>query len=146
MFDDDAMVTTALAAGARGYLLKGAEQDEIARAIAAVVAGEAIPGAPVAQRVLDRLAAGAAAGGSATGSSEAPRPGDDSPLALLTPREYQILDLLAAGRRAAAIAVQLHVSPKTVSNNLTAVFAKPGVPGSQEAIVLARDHGLGRRP
>jgi DNA-binding NarL/FixJ family response regulator len=143
MFDDDVMVTTALAAGARGYLLKGAEQDEIARAISAVVAGEAILGAPVAHRVLGRLVAGS---GDGLRPGAPPRPEDGTPLAGLTPREYEILDLLAAGRRTAVIAAQLHVSPKTVSNNLTAVFAKLGVPGSQEAIVLAREHGLGRRP
>lgn len=155
MFDDDATVTTALAAGARGYLLKGAEQEEIARAIAAVVAGEAILGAPVAQRVLGRLA-GAAPGpapGTAPGTTPHPSSGRapgtveaPSPLDPLTAREREVLDLLAAGRRTASIAAELHLSPKTVSNNLTAVFAKLGVPGAQEAIVLAREHGLGRRP
>ncbi|WP_233150111.1 response regulator transcription factor [Kineosporia sp. A_224] len=147
MFDDDATVTTALAAGARGYLLKGAEQEEIARAIAAVVAGEAILGAPVAQRMLGRLAG--ASTGPSTGLSTSPSSGPavaPSPLDPLTARERDVLDLLAAGRRTASIAAELHLSPKTVSNNLTAVFAKLGVPGAQEAIVLAREHGLGRRP
>lgn len=138
MFDDDAMVATALAAGARGYLLKGAEQDEIARAIAAVVAGEAILGAPVAQRALARLAGVVAA------SPASSRP-SNGPLATLTEREYEILGLLASGRRTQAIAAQLHLSPKTVSNNLTTVFAKLGVGGSTEAVALARDHGLGAR-
>ncbi len=139
MFDDDAMVATALTAGARGYLLKGAEQDEIARAISAVVAGEAILGAPIAERTLARLVA-ASAGPADAGGRRRPT---DGPLARLTDRELEILDLLASGRRTAAIAATLHLSPKTVSNNLTAVFAKLGVAGSPEAIVLARDHGLG---
>ena len=138
MFDDDAMVATALSAGARGYLLKGAEQEEIARAIAAVVAGEAILAAPVARRALERLAGAVAAGP----ASSRPASG---PLAALTEREYEILGLLASGRRTQAIAAQLHLSPKTVSNNLTTVFAKLGVAGSTEAVALARDHGLGAR-
>ncbi len=57
-----------------------------------------------------------------------------------------MLDLLAAGRRTAAIAAELYLSPKTVSNHLTTVFAKLQVAGRAEAIVLARDHGLGGSP
>ena len=61
----------------------------------------------------------------------------------LTDREREILDLLATGRRTSAIAATLHLSPKTISNNLTSVFAKLQVAGSTEAILLAREHGLG---
>lgn len=131
MYDDDATVFTAMQVGARGYLLKGAEQDEIERALHAVVAGEAIFGPGVAARVLRYL-------GSPLGS---PRP--DSAFPELTPREGDILGLLAAGRRNHAIAAELHLSPKTVSNHLTAVFAKLQVASREEAIVLARDGGLG---
>ena len=112
MYDEDATVFTAMQAGARGYLLKGAEQDEIADAIRAVVRGQAIFGAAIASRMLEHFAnpPGAAA--------------PDDPFPELTGREKEILELLAQGRRTAEIASTLHLSPKTVSNNLTTIFAK----------------------
>ena len=85
MYDEDATVFTAMQAGARGYLLKGAEQDEIADAIRAVVRGQAIFGAAIASRLLDHFA-------------NPPAPcGADDPFPELTPRETEILELLAAG-------------------------------------------------
>lgn len=131
MYDDDATVFTAMQVGARGYLLKGAEQDEIERALRAVVAGEAIFGPGVAARVLRYL-------GSPHGW---PQP--DHVFPELTPRERDILALLADGRRNNGIAAELHLSSKTVSNHLTGVFAKLQVASREEAIVLAREHGLG---
>lgn len=133
MFDEDAMVFTAMQAGARGYLLKGADQDEIARGLRAVVAGEVIFGPEVAARVLSFFA------------SSATLPAVESGPAFpeLSPRECEILDLLASGQRTAAIAERLYLSPKTVSNNLTAIFAKLQVASRAEAIVLARERGLG---
>jgi DNA-binding NarL/FixJ family response regulator len=133
MYDDDATVFTAMQAGARGYLLKGAEQEEIDRALRAVVAGEAIFGPGVAGRVLSYL-----------GSSRASSPAD-RPFPELTPREREILELLAAGRRNNGIAGELHLAAKTVSNHLTAVFAKLQVASREEAIVVARERGLGVR-
>lgn len=131
MYDDDATVFTAMQVGARGYLLKGAEQDEIERALRAVTAGEAIFGPGVAARVLRYL-----------GSPHwAPQP--DTAFPGLTAREREILGLLAAGRGNNAIAAELHLAPKTVSNHLTAVFAKLQVASREEAIVLARERGLG---
>ncbi len=94
MYDDDATVFTAMQAGARGYLLKGAEQDEIVGAIRAVVAGQAIFGP------------GVAAACSAT-SRRRRSPTPPSPFPELTDRERDILDLLASGRRTAAIAETL---------------------------------------
>jgi DNA-binding NarL/FixJ family response regulator len=134
MFDDDATVFTAMQAGARGYLLKGADQVEIARAIRAVVAGEVIFGPQVAARVLSFFS-------SATATD--PAAGCDPAFPELSPRECQILDLLASGQRTAAIAEQLYLSPKTVSNNLTGIFAKLQVASRAEAIVIARERGLG---
>lgn len=131
MFDDDATVFTAMKAGARGYLLKGADQDEIARGLRAVVAGEVIFGPQVAASVLNFFATSA--------TDEAADPAFPE----LTPRECEILDLLASGQRTAAIASQLFLSPKTVSNNLTTIFAKLQVASRAEAIVLARQRGLG---
>ena len=132
MFDDDEMVLTAVQAGARGYLVKGAEQDEISRALRAVAAGEVIFGPDVAARVLGML------GGSTGAQSDAQWSAD------LTERERDILHLLASGQRTAAIAAQLYLSPKTVSNALTSIFAKLQVDGRAEAIVVAREHGFGR--
>lgn len=131
MYDDDATVFTAMQVGARGYLLKGADQDEIERALRAVVAGEAIFGPGVAARVLSYF------------SSAPSSPQPDRPFPELTPREREILELLASGRRNNAIATELRLAPKTVGNHLTTVFAKLQVATRAEAIVLAREHGLG---
>jgi DNA-binding NarL/FixJ family response regulator len=131
MYDDDATVFTAMQAGAQGYLLKEAEQVDIVRAVHAVVAGEAIFGPGVAGRVLAYF-------------SDPPRAvAAEYPFPELTDRERQILDLLTQGRRNADIAAQLYLSPKTVSNHLTVIFAKLQVAGRGEAIVRAREGGLG---
>ena len=129
MFDDDDSVFAAMRAGARGYLVKGAEQDEIARAIRAVAAGEAIFGPAVAQRVLGFL----------TGSST-----PDVPFPELTARERQILDLLASGLPNGASAAKRGVAAKTVANNVSAIFTKLQVADRAAAIIRARDAGLGR--
>ena len=131
MYDDDATVLTAMQAGARGYLLKGAEQDEIVGAIRAVVSGQAIFGPGIAGRVLDYFAA--------------PRVPTTQPFPQLTERERDILDLLASGLRTAVIAQRLCLAPKTVSNHLTNVFAKLEVADRTEAILRAREGGLGRQ-
>jgi DNA-binding NarL/FixJ family response regulator len=131
MFDDDATVFTAMQAGAQGYLLKDAEQDEIVRAVHGVVAGEAIFGPGVAARVLAYF-------------SGPPRVvAAEHPFPELTDRERVVLEQLAQGRRNAEIAAQLYLSPKTVSNHLTVIFAKLQVAGRGEAIVRAREGGLG---
>jgi DNA-binding NarL/FixJ family response regulator len=133
MFDDDATVFTAMQAGAQGYLLKDAEQDDIVRAVNGVVAGEAIFGPGVAARVLAYF-------------SDPPWVSTDCAFPELTNRERDVLDLLAQGRRNADIAAQLFLSPKTVSNHLTVIFAKLQVAGRGEAIVRAREGGLGSSP
>jgi DNA-binding NarL/FixJ family response regulator len=129
MFDEDALVADALRAGARGYLLKGAEQDEIERAIRAVARGDVIFTAAVAARVLGQV------------SAEPPTP----VLAQLSPRERQVLDQIATGAGNAAVADRLGLSPKTVGNHISAIFAKLGVATRAEAIVIAKDAGLGQR-
>jgi DNA-binding NarL/FixJ family response regulator len=133
MFDDDDTVFAAMKAGAQGYLLKGAEQAEIDRAIRAVVAGEAIFGPGVAARVLQHFA-------------DPPTVVHDVPFPQLTDREREVLDLVAAGRRNAAIAEELFLSPKTVANHISSIFAKLAVADRSAAIVRARDEGLGRMP
>ena len=132
MFDEDATVFTAMQAGARGYLLKGTDQDEIVGAIRAVAAGQAIFGPGIASRVLGYFAAPPVVGASA-----------DEPFPELTARERDILDLLADGRRTADIAAELYLSPKTVSNNLTTIFAKLEVSDRTAAVIRARERGLG---
>jgi DNA-binding NarL/FixJ family response regulator len=126
MFDEDSLVQGALAAGARGYLLKGAESAEIDRAIRTVAAGDAVLSRSVAEQVLGRAGS---------------RPVD--PLPGLTRREREVLDLIAQGLGNATIAARLHLSPKTVGNHISAIFTKLGVSSRAEAIVRARDAGLG---
>jgi DNA-binding NarL/FixJ family response regulator len=128
MFDDDDTVFGAMRAGAQGYLLKGAEQDEIDRAIRAVVAGEAIFSPGVAQRVLGYFASPPAA---------------LDPFPELTSREREVLDLVAAGKRNQAIADDLFLSPKTVANHISSIFVKLAVADRSAAIVRARQGGLG---
>ncbi|MGC4110190.1 MAG: response regulator transcription factor [Nocardioides sp.] len=134
MYDDDSTVFTAMQAGAQGYLLKEAEQEEIVRALRAVVAGEAIFGPGVAERVLGYFS------GPPTTAVR------DYPFPELTERERVVLELLARGRRTPEIAGELFLSPKTVANNLTTIFAKLQVASRAEAIVRARESGLGGAP
>jgi DNA-binding NarL/FixJ family response regulator len=129
MFEDDDSVFAAMRAGARGYLVKGAEQEEIARAIRAVAAGEAIFGPGVARRVLGFFAA---------------PPVVAEPFPELTSREREILDLLASGLPNATIGQRLGLASKTVANNVSAIFTKLQVADRAQAIVRARDAGLGR--
>ncbi|MET7427145.1 response regulator transcription factor [Dactylosporangium sp. NPDC005555] len=128
MLDDDESVFAALRAGARGYLLKDAEPAEIVHAIHAVASGAAIFGPRVAHRIMEHFAV--------------PRTVDD--LADLTPREREILRFLADGQTNAAIAAQLHLSPKTVRNHVSGIFAKLHVTGRAEAMLHARRAGLGK--
>lgn len=131
MYDDDATVFTAMQAGAQGYLLKEAEQEEIVRALRAVVAGEAIFGPGVAERVLGYF------------SSPPAESTPAYPFPDLTERERVVLELLARGRRTSEIAGELFLSPKTVANNMTSIFAKLQVASRAEAIVRAHEGGLG---
>jgi DNA-binding NarL/FixJ family response regulator len=130
MFEDDDSVFAAMRAGARGYLLKGAEQQEIERAIRAAAAGEAIFGPQIAQRVVAHFATGA-------GSSVAIFPS-------LTEREREVLEMIAAGKGNATIAHELMISLKTVRNHVSNIFTKLQVSERAQAIVKARDAGLGR--
>ena len=129
MYDDDELVAEAMRAGARGYLVKGAEQGDIDRAVRAVAAGEVIFSGSVAGPVLNRLG----------------RPEPPAFLAQMTVREREILDLIATGIGNTSISEQLHLAPKTVSNHISSIFLKLGVASRSQAIVLAREAGLGRR-
>jgi DNA-binding NarL/FixJ family response regulator len=129
MFDDDDSLFAAMRAGARGYLLKGAEQEDIARAVRGIAAGEVVFGPGVAQRVLGHL----------TGPPTA-----STPFPELTAREREILDLLAAGVPGATIGARLHLAPKTVSNHVSSILAKLHLSDRTQAAVVAREAGLGR--
>ncbi len=131
MFDDDDSLFAAMTAGARGYLLKGAEQEDIARAVRAIAAGEVIFGPGVAVRVLRQL-------------STAPDAAAATPFPSLTTRERSVLDLLAAGLPTAAIAARLDITAKTVSNNVSNILTKLQLSDRTQAAVTARDAGLGR--
>lgn len=129
MLEDDDSVFAAMRAGARGYLLKGADEDEIVRAVHAVAAGEAIFGPGVAARLIAHFARGSA-----------------SPVAqfpALTTREREVLELIAAGKGNAVIAHELMISLKTVRNHVSNIFTKLQVSDRSAAIVKARRAGLG---
>jgi DNA-binding NarL/FixJ family response regulator len=130
MFDDDT-VFTAMQAGARGYLLKGAQGDETLRAIRAVANGEVIFSPGVAEQMMAYFARGMET------TPEAPFPD-------LTPRECEVLELLAQGLTNTAIAEKLVLSPKTVRNQVSNIFSKLQVATRSEAVIKAREAGLGQ--
>jgi DNA-binding NarL/FixJ family response regulator len=128
MLEDLATVLAAMRAGARGYLLKGAGLDDVARAIEAVSRGDAIFGATVAGAVLQQFSHPA---------------GPPVPFPELTDRERAVLERVADGRNNAEIARDLRLSAKTVRNYLSRIFAKLQVSDRTEAAVRARREGLG---
>ena len=131
MFEDDDTVFAAMRAGARGYLLKGAEQQDILAAVRSVVAGQTVIGPGVAGRVISYLST---------------PPASVVPFPELTPREREILGRIADGHPNGAIAAELGLAAKTIGNHVSAIFAKLRVASRGEAIVRAREEGLGRAP
>ncbi|MCV7255383.1 response regulator transcription factor [Mycobacterium hackensackense] len=131
MFEDDTSVFSAMRAGALGYLLKGAEQEEIIRAIQAAAHGEAIFGPAIAHRLIDFFTN--------------PHVPAAAAFPDLTEREREVLELIAAGKPNGAISRALFISPKTVANHVSNIFAKLHVADRSEAIVRAREAGLGER-
>jgi DNA-binding NarL/FixJ family response regulator len=126
MYDDDESILGAVRAGALGYVLKGADPDDLLRAIAAVAAGEAIFGPGLARRALQALST--------------PR---EPAFAELTRREREVLELIASGLSNQAIAAKLGLSTNTISNHISSIFNKLQVGSRAEAIVRARSAGLG---
>lgn len=131
MGEDESTVFSAVAAGARGYLLKGADADEVVQAIRTVHGGGVVFGASLARRIARVFAGGAAA--------SAP-----SVFPELTDREREILDLVAGGLSNGDIAGRLYLSPTTVRNNVSAILTKLRARDRSAAIVAAREAGLGR--
>ena len=138
-YADDESVFAALRAGARGYLTKDADADEIVRAVQRVHAGEAMLDTSVQARLLDAFGAGGPA-------SAPPAPaGPAAPAALpddLTPREAEVLALIAEGLSNAEIARRLVVSEATVKTHVNRLFAKTGVRDRAQAVRYAYRHGL----
>ncbi len=130
LFEDDASVFTALRAGARGYILKDAQEEEMLRAIRAVGSGEAIFSPAIATRLMEFFAT--------------PRPSASKEIfPTLTEREREILQWIARGSTNSDIAKHLSLSVKTVSNYVSNIFSKLQVTDRAQAIIRAKDAGLG---
>jgi DNA-binding NarL/FixJ family response regulator len=130
MFQDDDSMIAAMRAGARGYILKEADQTEIVRVIRAVANGEALFGSEIAKRLMAFFSA----------------PKLTTPVEIfpeLTAREREVLELVAQGRSNLEIARHLFLTPKTVRNYISNIFGKLQVADRAQAIVLAREAGLG---
>jgi DNA-binding NarL/FixJ family response regulator len=131
MFEDDDSVFSAMRAGARGYVLKGAPPSEILKVVRAVAAGEAHFGPEIARRLMSFF------------SEPSPASTQDV-FPELSAREVEILDLIAQGHTNAKIAARLYLSPKTVGNHISHIFTKLQVADRAHAIIRAREAGLGR--
>lgn len=129
MFEDDDSVFAAMRAGARGYVLKGADQDEILKVIRAVAGGEAHFGPKIAQRLMNFFSV--------------PTPAHVETFPELTTREREVLNLIARGHDNHEIAGELYLSPKTVRNHISNIFTKLQVADRAQAIIRAREAGLG---
>lgn len=135
MFDDDDSVFAAMRAGARGYLLKDADKDEVVRAIVAVERGEAIFSPAIAKRMMKYFSAPASSS----------KKNQFAEFAELTERELEILDLIAQGHNNLTIANKLSLSIKTVQNYVSSILTKLQVADRAQAIVRAREAGLGKK-
>lgn len=127
MFDDDESVFEAMRAGARGYLLKGSEPADIARAVRSVAEGDAIFGPAIAERMMALFARRTA-----------------RPFPALTEREHTVLEMIAEGRNNQATARELQLSVKTVRNYVSMIFNKLRVADRAEAMLRAHTAGLGQ--
>jgi DNA-binding NarL/FixJ family response regulator len=133
MLEDDDSVFAAMRAGARGYILKGADKSEVFKTLRAVAQGEALFGPAIAHRLMTFF------------NALAPAPTSAPSLVFpeLTEREREVLGLIAQSHNNAEIAARLTLSPKTVSNHISNIFSKLQVADRAEAIVRAREAGLG---
>lgn len=131
MFDDDDSVFAAMRAGARGYILKGADQEDMVRAIEAVARGEALFGPSIASRIMDYF--------------NQPLSKVSTAFPELTPREREILELLAQGMNNHGIATRLTLSLKTVRNHVSNILNKLQVSDRVQAVLRAREAGMGKR-
>lgn len=133
MFEEDELVFAAVRAGARGYLVKDADDEQIGAVVRGIARGEAIFGPGTAQRLLDFLAH--------LPPTRARNANAQFPQ--LTAREHEVLELLARGRRNTEIAEELFLSERTVRNYVSNIFTKLQVADRAQAIAAARDAGIG---
>jgi DNA-binding NarL/FixJ family response regulator len=132
MLEDDDSLFAAMSAGARGYILKGADKAEVLQTIMAVAEGQALFGPAIAVRLTTFFQRGPGA------QPTVP------PFPELTDREREVLTLIAQGANNSEIANQLHISSKTVSNHISNIFNKLQVADRAQAIIKARDANIGR--
>jgi DNA-binding NarL/FixJ family response regulator len=132
MLEDDDSLFAAMCAGAHGYILKGADTADVLHTVRAVAAGQALFGPAIARRLTAFFQHAQGKGLTV------------SPFPDLTDREREVLDLIAQGLDNRQIATRLYISGKTVSNHISNVFAKLHVTDRAQAIVAAREAGLGR--
>lgn len=130
MLEDDETVFAAMCAGARGYILKGSGKAEVLHTIQVVASGAAMFGPAIAGRLVHFFREGSSAG--------------EGPFPELTEREREVLELIASGESNQVIAGRLHISPRTVGNHISNIFNKLQVSDRAQAIVKAREAGLGR--
>ncbi|MER6975954.1 response regulator [Streptomyces carpinensis] len=130
-FDEDEYVYQALRAGASGFLLKSAPPRELAGAIRTVAAGEALLAPEITRRMIEEYV-------------RRPRPGQGRPTGLqtLTPRELEVLNLIARGRSNAEIGAELFLSEPTIKTHVTRILAKLGLRDRVQAVVHAYETGL----
>jgi DNA-binding NarL/FixJ family response regulator len=134
MLEDDASVFAAMRAGARGYVLKGSHHDEMLQVIRAVANGQALFGPAIATRMMNFF----------KGLGSVPQPTLPAQVfPELTDREREVLELIAQGYSNNEIAEHLVISPKTVRNHITSIFSKLQVADRAQAIIRARDAGMG---
>lgn len=134
MLEDDDSLFSAMRAGARGYVLKGADKAEMLRSIRAVAEGEALFGPVIAARLLNFFH-----------DNQSKQKNESTPIPFpeLTEREREILDSIARGDTNNEIAEQLKISLKTVRNHVSSIFNKLQVGNRTQAAIRARDAGLG---
>jgi DNA-binding NarL/FixJ family response regulator len=140
MYEDDATVLSAVRAGASGYLVKGADAEQVVSAVTAVADGHAVFGPSLAGRVLQAFggAGGGADGASGTAASAGAAAGDPTGLPELSAREAEVLELLAEGLTNNEIGSRLFISPITVRNHVSRILAKLQVRDRREAMLRVR--------
>lgn len=133
MLEEDAPLFSAMRAGARGYVLKGARHQELLQTVRAVARGQVLFGPSTASRIM----------GFFQGIESDLKPSlPEDTFPELTPRELEVLELIAQGANNGQIAENLVITDKTVRNHITSIFSKLQVADRAEAIIKARDAGL----
>ena len=146
MLEDDASVFAAMRAGARGYVLKGANPQEMLDVIRAVAEGQALFGPAIAVRIgrFFQEINPPTENASESRKTDEMQPGHgDEDLSEISAREREVLELIAAGYNNTEISQKLFISPKTVRNHITSIFSKLQVADRAQAIRLARSRNLG---